>query len=280
MADQDSVLPEIQVKVGETFEASMYCQSGTGYGWYVAGMPPGVALLGSASAPVPPAAPGGSVRTMFTFVASTAAAGETGTLIFQLLRPWDPTNPADQRVYTIKVLPAGGASLSDELKSIGGKGRFVAQPPFRSHLPPVVVEYGVFSEAASRANAGAVPDAFVIKPYGFPPLGMPPYGYPPAGYPRSSSEAHSVVESAENCVVKYGFPHGVANEEALCIFKYGYPVHPLYGVLPPGVTLEKAEPGSEQCRAMYGMITAEGEARVSADPSQCLLKYGAPKAAS
>ena len=162
------------------------------------------------------------------------------------------------------------AALAEDLSAIAGKGRFVAQPPFVAHIP-VTMLYGfpppdVQATGVDAATGKATGHLIPIIPYGFPTTN---------GQPGT----HTVVDSAENCHVKYGFPYGVSTDPANCVLKYGFPVYPLYAFPAGAVALEQADPASGNCTLMYGVPapTAGAAAGVSTDPSQCLMKYAAPK---
>jgi|GEM_PF-2557481 len=258
MASGKIELFEINVHVGENFEVALYSQPGsTGYSWYLAGLPAGVAFLGETTAPVPPATAGSKTRQTFTFAACRSGSGQ---LLFELLRPWTPCEPADVRGFVVNVTAAAAKdeSLAGRLTAEAGRGRFVSQPPFLGHYPPTTL-YGFPPESPkARTNAGATAHFHPIPPYGFP----------------GGTALHTVVESAENCVVKYGVPWGVTTDSDQCILKYGFPpgggVQPLYGFPVDCATVVEPAEG-DRCVVKYG--TPGG---VTADSARCVVAYGFP----
>ncbi len=105
------------------------------------------------------------------------------------------------------------------------------------------------------------------------------YGFPPPTLPGGQF-LESVVESANNCRVKYGVLWGVTDPEN-CILKYGFPggccekpgpILPLYG-FPPDCPVDIIEPDDDaNCVVKYGMPKGVGK-----DDDNCTMKYGMPK---
>jgi hypothetical protein len=233
---------ELHANVGESFEVVLYAQTGsTGYGWHLSAMPKGVVLLGMTEAAVPPVRPGSQNRQTFTFVATQKTQG---TLSFELLRPWIPTEPADTRNFALTVTSA--PNLQADIEKLAGQRRFAANPSFRSHLPPAV-PYGF----PDPTHAGTVK-----TPHG--PV-WPLYGFP---VDQLAAGQHHVLESSTNCMVKYGFPGGVGADADTCLLKYGFPV------------------GAEQVGLMYGFPRNEAgcsaPVTVQENPDNCVVKYGFP----
>ncbi|MFO1431153.1 MAG: protease inhibitor I42 family protein [Candidatus Competibacteraceae bacterium] len=249
MTDTDN---QIQARIGESFEVVLYSQSGsTGYGWHLAYLPEGVVLVSISTTPVPPIRPGSQTREVFTFTATRELQG--GYLLFELLRLWDPTHPADIRRYSLTI--SGAPGLQAELEKAAGSGRFVPSQFFRSHLPPIM-PYG-FPDAGRPGMLQSSNGSPIIPLYGFP--------VPTAQSSTLENTVHHVIESAENCTVKYGFPWGVTADPDLCILKYGFPVDlQMQG----GV------------RQMYGFPNTEegcGNAISIEAKDVCVVKYGTPE---
>ncbi|MCU7923968.1 MAG: protease inhibitor I42 family protein [Candidatus Thiodiazotropha sp. (ex Dulcina madagascariensis)] len=272
MATQErSSLPVVQAAVGESFDIHLQSMQGsTGYGWYLSGLPEGVALLGVTASPVYPGPTVGPTRQTFTFVGLTEIES---SLEFHLLAPWKPTEPADHKVFALFI----GVEPADELESEMGTGKFVARSAHTVNMP-AVIPYGFPDEASLRQ------EGIVFPLYGFPP---------PGGGPIVN-----VIESAENCVLKYGVPGGVA-DPSHCTLKYGFPVNLAeeakdiliaYGFPPPtggggpvvaAMSQRTPDSGSSgwemqasdevNCVVKYG--TPGG---IATDPADCTVKYGFP----
>lgn len=265
MSDTDT---DIESHVGESFEVVLYSQPGsTGYGWHLAGLPEGVVLVGVGGTPVPPVQPGSQIRQVFTFTATHVLQG---SLLFELLRLWDPTHPADTRKLTLTVSPA--PRLQSDLEKTAGRRRFALGQAFRSHLSPAP-PYG-FPDATKQKGAFKNSRGLPVWPlYAFPvPMEAGGYAAGPYGAP------HHVVESSIQCTVKYGFPWGVSADPDLCVLKYGFPVgcgehegvHPMYG-FPPTEAVTVHE-DADNCVIKYGVPGG-----IAMDPAQCTLKYGFPR---
>jgi hypothetical protein len=261
-------VPVVQAGVGESFEIHLQSmQASTGYGWFLSGLPEGVALLGSSTAQVHEAPVVGPTRQTFVFTGLTELKA---TLEFRLLAPWKPTEQADRRVFDLII----GAEQADALEAEMGAGRFVTRAASMVHMRPVP-PYG-FTDEASLTKGGVV-----FPLYGFPP---------PGGGPHVN-----VIESAENCVLMYGVPMGIA-DRGHCTLKYGFPVNLAadaddiviaYGFPPPGgggpvVAVARGDKvattpweikavDEAKCVVKYG--TPGG---IGTDPSKCVLKYGFP----
>ena len=261
VSEQNSQLPVVKAAVGESFEIQLQSMQGsTGYGWYLTGLPEGVALLSTTSAPVHPEPMIGPVRQIFVFVGLREIKA---SLEFQMLAPWKPTEPADRKVYALLI-----GQVEDTLEAEMGAGQFVTRTSHMVHMS-AVLPYG-FPEDAVR-HKGVV---------------FPLYGYPPP----DGRTAVNVIESAENCVLMYGVPQGIADREH-CNLKYGFPVNLgedakdvviAYGFPPGGgggpvparmrgVSGQVKEVDASQCVVKYG--TPNG---IATDPANCGLKYGFP----
>jgi hypothetical protein len=122
----ERTVSSIEAHVGRIFEVSLYSHAGTGYVWMLTRLPhnghtDSVALVEMDSTPLKSAVAGGPVRQTFTFVG--IAEGD-GTLSFQLLRPWEPGEPADTRDYEVTVK----SDIEEDLRAAAGNESF----------PPVV----------------------------------------------------------------------------------------------------------------------------------------------
>jgi hypothetical protein len=264
MSSEETSFPIIQVAVGESFEIHLYSRGGsTGYLWYLSEMPKGVVLVSTAETPVGPSMPGSQTRQTFTFVAT---AEMKGPLSFELLRIWMPTEPADTRNYVVIADAADAESLEARMTAEAGSARFLRPEAFRAAIPPIM-PYGVPTPGIKADEC--CKDSGIHILYGFPPPTLPGGQY-----------LESVVESTNNCRVKYGVPWGVTDPDN-CVLKYGFPgsccdkpgpVLPLYGFPPDSpVEIIKADDDAN-CVVKYGMPNGVGK-----DDENCNLKYGMPK---
>jgi hypothetical protein len=243
--------------IGTSFDIILESQVGsTGFGWCLKSIPDGVELAAIESFPLGQHVfPGCKERQVFTFVAVKPL--KEGCIAFDLLRLTHPVcEIADTVIYTVYV---HDEDENDVLKKEIGGQKFVK-------------------------GAGAMVHAKPVQPYGFADAEKAVYlsGSPvpsPNGY-LSTSDGPSFIESATNCMVKYGNPFGVATDEAECTLKYGYPVvkygyPPIYKYGFPlndasGKTLTVKE-DAQNCIVKYG--TPFG---VANKPEDCILKYGFP----
>ncbi|MCI5165904.1 MAG: hypothetical protein D3903_07375, partial [Candidatus Electrothrix sp. GM3_4] len=109
MSSKNVSVPNVHVEIGSSFEIHLYSRGGsTGYLWYLSEMPKGLVLVSTSATPVPPVMPGSQTRQSFTFLATAKAEGP---LSFELLRIWNPTEPADTRTYTVIASAADAESL-------------------------------------------------------------------------------------------------------------------------------------------------------------------------
>ena len=133
MATQErSNLPAVQAAVGESFDIHLQSMQGsTGYGWYLSGLPEGVALLSATADSIYPGTAVGPTRQTFTFV---GLAEVKSSLEFRLLAPWKPTEPADRKAFALFI----GAEQTDELESELGTGKFVARSAHTVNMPAVI----------------------------------------------------------------------------------------------------------------------------------------------
>ncbi len=243
--------------IGTSFDIILESQVGsTGFGWCLKSIPEGVELADIGSLPLSQhVSPGCKERQVFTFVAVKPL--KEGSIAFDLLRLTHPVcEIADTVTYTVYV---HDEDENDVLKKEIGGQKFVKGAGAMVHAKPVQ-PYG-FADAEKA-----------ILLYGFPV--NPLYGYPSVGY------SPSFIESATNCMVKYGNPFGVAADDAECNLKYGYPVvkygyPPIYKYGFPlndasGKTFTVKE-DAQNCIVKYG--TPFG---VANKPEDCTLKYGFP----
>lgn len=144
-------MPKITAHVGRTFEVTLYSHGGTGYSWCLTALPKGVALLDVGESAVKPGLPGGAVRQIFTFLGTDAGAGD---LAFELLRPWEPANPADQRTYKVTV----EKDVEANMKAAAGQESF---PPLLTAMCDGEHDGKVLMESSTNCT---------LK-YGIPPHG-------------------------------------------------------------------------------------------------------------
>lgn len=263
MSSENASTPEVHVEIGKSFEIHLYSRgASTGYQWYLSDLPKGVVFVSASETPVVPSMPGSQTRQSFTFVTTAKPEGD---LSFELLRIWNPTEAADTRTYAVI------ASVDDDTDSVetrmiaaAGSARFIRPEAFKMAIPPIM-PYGVPTPdvKADEYFKG------IHLIYGFPPLTLP-----------GGNLLESVVESANNCRVKYGVPWGVT-DPSKCFLKYGFPcgctdkpgtVIPLYG-FPPDSPIEIIEADDDaNCVVKYGMPNGVGK-----DDDNCTIKYGMPR---
>jgi len=238
------------VQAGQSFDIVLESMMGsTGYGWCLKSMSPEIVLISTFTNPIHAGV--SPVRQGVTFGA--VKLSRCAQIEFEMLCLFDLTRePADCATYQIEIYDH---AADDALKNEIGSQKFLSLGGMMVHHRPVP-PYGF-------ANSDKI---HVL--YGFPP--------PEACNP-------TVIASTKNCILKYGNPFGVANEEADCRMKYGYPVLK-YGFPPnykygfpltnsDGKTMiVKENPG--RCLVKYG--TPLGVARKAED---CTLKYGFPEPA-
>lgn len=243
--------------VSNTFDIILESQvASTGFGWCLKSIPSGVELASISTVPMGQhVSPGCKERTIFTFVAVKPL--KDGIISFDLLRLTYPEcEIADTSTYKVYV---HDVDENDALKNEIGEAKFVKGTSAMLHARPITPYGFADSEKAillygfpptllygypvpnsgpsvieSRTNCllkygnpfgVAVDDAECNLKYGYPVV---KYGYPPIykyGFPMSdaSGNALTVKEDAQNCIVKYGTPFGVANKPEDCTLKYGFP---------------------------------------------------------
>jgi hypothetical protein len=224
-------------QVGHSFDIILESMVGsTGYGWCLKHMPAGVELISTDNMPI--RAGIAPTRQIFTFAAIKPL--KRGTIEFDLLCLYDLSREsADHQIYLVDI---HDKDENDALKNEIGGQKFLKGSGAMVHARPIP-PYG-FADSEKA-----------ILLYGFPPSLL--YGYP---VPDSCV---SVIESKNNCVLKYGNPFGVAVDEAECNLKYGYPVVK-YGYPPI-------------YKYGFPMSKATGETfTVKEDAKNCIVKYGTP----
>lgn len=273
---------DVMVILGQGFDITLQGQSGTGFTWCLSSMSKCLTLIGKRVIPIHQGLPGGSVREMFTFAGTAVDHGE---LSFSLIRPWKPLDVADYKQYQVDVVVVA----SDELEESMGSNKFVSGTGQMSHTHPNI-PYGF---PRTIADEKGNPKVFPL--YGFPDP-VPYYGFsdckePNPGQPsvfpdcQAGATAPAVIytSDASKCVVKYGFPGGVAMNAADCVLKYGFPVHDeevlnnvivKYGF--PGPVVKYGFPDTvvedkNNCVIKYG--TPGG---ISKDAKNCTMLYGIP----
>jgi len=244
--------------VGTSFDIILESQVGsTGFGWCLKSLPDGVELAAIERMPLSQnVSPGCKEKQIFTFVAVDPL--KKGTIEFDLLRLTNPhCEIADTVTYTIYV---HAEDENDLLKKEIGGSKFVKGAGAMVHAKPIppygfadaekaILLYGfpptqlygypppdlTDSVIESKTNCilkygnpfgVATDEAECNLKYGYPVV---KYGYPPIykyGFPMTdtSGKTLTVKEDAQNCIVKYGTPFGVANKPEDCTLKYGFPV--------------------------------------------------------
>lgn len=97
----------MNVAVGETFEVTLSDMPGAGYRWLVKDIPDGIRLVAQDPIATQSDLVGSPRPRAFEFHADREGIYD---LAFELVRPWEPretTPPADGRVITVVVRPAG-----------------------------------------------------------------------------------------------------------------------------------------------------------------------------
>jgi hypothetical protein len=244
--------------VSTSFDIILESQVGsTGFGWCLKSIPAGVELAAIDIIPLGQhISPGSKERTIFTFVAVKPL--KEGIIGFDLLKLTYPhCEIADTINYTVYV---HDEDENDVLKKEIGGQKFVKGAGAMVHAKPIppygftdpgkaILLYGfpvnplygypvpscgpnvLESKANCLLKYGnpfgvATDEAECNLKYGYPVV---KYGYPPIykyGFPMSNSTGKvlTVKEDAQNCIVKYGTPFGVANKAEDCTLKYGFPV--------------------------------------------------------
>ena len=169
-----------------------------------------------------------------------------------------------------------------------GSSRFVSGTGKMNHTHPNI-PYGF-----PRTIVGEQGTAKVFSLYGYPPVTE--YGFPdckglnqvqPNVFPdcQSGATVPGVIHTSDpsKCVVKYGFPGGVAIDPSDCHLKYGFPIHDesvlnnvivKYGFPCPVVKYgfpDAVEESKDNCVIKYG--TPSG---ISKDAKNCTMLYGIP----
>lgn len=278
---ESSATSDINIEVNQSFDISLYSEAGsTGYLWCLSGLKTGVLLLGETHSQVPPVMPGSRTRQTFTFVATKEMSGK---ISFALIRPWNPDVAADTRTFTFQANVTKSSTLADDLSRTAGGGSFVKNDSFRSHHPPMAL-YAAPQPISDYCGTADSSTSCVMPAYGYPPVSRTANGarhiVVAYGFPSNPTGAHAFVESTgSNCMVKYGFPHGVSTDPDGCTLKYGFPtqgpggVIPLYGYPPldANTCATTVEEDKNNCIVKYGIPTG-----IATDSSGCTVKYGFP----
>lgn len=274
---------DVMVILGRCFDITLQGQSGTGFTWCLSGMSKCLALVGKQVVPIHPGVPGGAVREIFTFA---GIAVDHGDVRFCLIRPWKPLDAADCKQYQVDVVVVR-ASEPDELEKSMGSNRFVSGTGKMNHTHPNI-PYGF---PRTIADEKGIPKVFPLYGYPIPEYGFPDCKGPNPGQPdvfpdcQAGATAPGVIHTSDpsKCVVKYGFPGGIAMNASDCVLKYGFPVHDenvlndvivKYGF--PGPVVKYGFPDTvvedkNNCVIKYG--TPGG---ISKDAKNCTLMYGIP----
>lgn len=244
--------------VSNTFDIILESQvASTGFGWCLKSMPEGVELASIQNVPIGQhVSPGCKERQIFTFVAIEPL--KEGTISFDLLRLTHPeTEIADTASYTVYV---HDIDENDALKKEIGSQKFVQGTSSMVHARPIM-PYGFADPEKIHVIYGFPPSPLYGYPapytgqnviesqtncilkygnpfgiatseadcnlkYGYPVIN---HTYPPIykyGFPINDAEGNalSIKEDAQNCLVKYGTPLGMATKPEDCTLKYGFPI--------------------------------------------------------
>lgn len=243
-------------QVGYSFDIILESMVGsTGYGWCLKHMPDGVELISTDNVPIRTGV--ALVRQIFTFAAIKSL--KNGLIEFDLLCLFDLSREsADHTTFRIDI---HDKDESDKLKNEIGGHKFLTGSGAMLHSRPIppygfadsnkaILLYGFpptllygYPPASDCATSVILSEANCMIKYGNPfgiafdesecnlKYGYPimKYGYPPIykyGFPLSdaSGKELTIKEDANNCIVKYGTPGGVANKAEDCVLKYGFPV--------------------------------------------------------
>jgi predicted secreted protein len=121
MLNEIKTFSDISVAAGTTFKVTLECNPGsTGYSWALAHMPDSVNLLDISYEISTSLTFGATSNQAFTFAALDPCQD---SLKFNLLRPWEPSNPAEQRVYPLTICEPVKTE-ADELNALTGKDKF------------------------------------------------------------------------------------------------------------------------------------------------------------
>jgi len=253
--DKPKINSNIIGQVGHSFDIILESMVGsTGYGWCLKAMPAGVELISTENMPI--RAGIAPTRQIFTFAALKPMKDKL--IEFDLLCLFDLSRDcADHAIFEVDI---HDVDENDALKKEIGGHKFLKGSGAMVHARPIppygfadsekaILLYGFPpsplygypvsdcspSVIESKTNCllkygnpfgVAVDEAECNLKYGYPVV---KYGYPPIykyGFPMSNTagDTLSVKEDARNCIVKYGTPFGVANNDEDCVLKYGFPV--------------------------------------------------------
>jgi predicted secreted protein len=122
MCKEFKTMCDINVTAGTNFNVTLECNpSSTGYSWTLAHMPDSVNLLDISHETSNSLIFGVTTNQVFTFAALEACQD---SLAFNLVRPWEASNPAEQRVHPLTIVEAIKTE-ADELEASIGKDKFV-----------------------------------------------------------------------------------------------------------------------------------------------------------
>lgn len=216
----------MRTHVGGSGAVKLICTSGTGYSWVLTSMPACVGLMDVSAAPVGLPLPGAMLVETFTFIGLKTG---DGMLEFHLIRPWQPNAPMDVRKVKVFVEPA--IQLSADLEESIGKGQFLPPLTHTTVMDPMpAYGYPVPTTDAQVRPLYAYPmDGTQYPPllkYGYPPLLK--YGYPVPTEVNLEKVANpgtpTMMQSHQQCTVKYGTPWGEASQIGHCTMLYAVPL--------------------------------------------------------
>lgn len=218
MGNSESITIPINVTVGHTVTVGLNLSAGTGYTWVLSTLPDCLNLMDVSADRAAEA--GGVTHESFTFVAVKAGHG---TLQMRLIRPWEPNEEADIRIY--QVIASEAPAAAKALTSTMGAGNFLPPLQHTSVMDPCPL-YAYPSHCHTHPP---------ILKYGYPvnlkygyPLPEPLYGYPVPELKSSVGEAAGPITTAHSltkCVVKYGAPYSPGQAgPGDCRLMYGVPI--------------------------------------------------------
>lgn len=261
-----SSMGDINATVGGFFEVRLDSSqsASTGFRWVLSHMPDCVNLLDVRHESASSAMTGSRSEFVFVFV---AVKEDQSFLKFQKIRPTQPANVVDKKIFALIIKPAA-KTVEQDLEDTIGCGKFVSGASAQNEWGPLSPVNALYM--APRKCAPTV----ATMPYGFP---------------------FRVVHHEEQCLLAYGTPHGLATAGEECLLKYGFPVsfgeqaddchvkygmpHVKYGV--PVVKYGFPLPGGEErgdCVVKYGVPAMKYgfPIHIREDAENCLLKYGCP----
>ena len=262
----EGTMGNITATVGGFFEVRLDSSqsASTGFRWVLSHMPDCINLLDVRHEVAFSAMSGSKSEFVYIFV---AVKEDQSFLKFQIIRPTQPNNVVDKKVFALTI-KAVQKTVEQDLEDTIGCGRFVAGASAQNLWRPVSPISALYMAPTKCGTSVAA------MPYGFP--------------------LH-VVHHDEKCLLAYGTPLGVAKTDAECVLKYGFPVHLAeqaddchvkygmphvkYGipVMKYGIPVQGAV-DKDSCVLKYGVPVMKYGFPIHAeeDAENCLVKYGCP----